>query len=154
MSNNFTITVHDVDTTLRSVIEKLIDGQEGFQKIGETLKDDTLKRYFLAESLKRAGFRGELEEVLHREGIRDIKEKGTSSGAVHRAWAKLKSNLGAGDHSMLVTAEEGEDELKAAYQTALDKELPFPVRQLLTSQFAHVQTVHDYVKAARDRSAS
>ncbi len=154
MANNPTITVHDVDVTLRSVIEKLIDGQEGFQKIGDTLKDETLKRYFLAESLKRASFRGELESVLHNEGIRDIKEKGTTSGAVHRAWAKLKSSLGAGDHSMLVTAEEGEDELKAAYQSALDKDLPFPVRQLLTTQFAHIQTSHDYVKAARDRNAS
>jgi uncharacterized protein (TIGR02284 family) len=153
MSNNPTITVHDVDSTLRSVVERLIDGQEGFQKIGDALKDETLKRYFLSESLKRASFRGELEEVLHQEGIRDVKESGTTSGALHRAWAKLKANLGAGDHTLLVTAEQGEDELKAAYKEALDKELPFPVRQLLTSQFAHVQTAHDYVKAARDCSA-
>ena len=153
MANNPTITVHDVDETLRSVIEKLIDAQEGFQKIGDELKDEALKRYFLAESLKRASFRGELEEILHQEGVRDVKESGTTSGAAHRAWAKLKASLGAGDHSFLATAEQGEDELKDAYQAALDKELPFPIRQLLTSQFAHVQTSHDYVKAARDRSA-
>jgi uncharacterized protein (TIGR02284 family) len=153
MSNNPTITVHDVDSALRSVIERLIDGQEGFQKTGEALKDETLKHYFLAESLKRASFRGELEEVLHQEGIRDVKESGTTSGALHRTWAKLKVDLGGGDHTLLVTAEQGEDELKGAYKEALEKELPFPVRQLLTTQFAHIQTTHDYVKAARDRSA-
>ena len=96
---------------------------------------------------------GELEEVLHQEGIRDVKEGGTTSGAMHRTWAKLKVDLGGGDHTLLVTAEQGEDELKGAYKEALEKELPFPIRQLLTTQFAHIQTTHDYVKAARDRSA-
>jgi uncharacterized protein (TIGR02284 family) len=148
--SNASNTVHEVDSTLRSVIQSLIDGQEGFQKIGEDLKNETLKRYFLAESLKRAQFRGELESVLHQEGIHDIKESGTASGAVHRVWAELKSKMGGGDHTLLVTAEQGEDEAKAAYKDALEKELPFPVRQLLTTQAAHVQTSHDYVKAARD----
>ena len=43
--------------TLKSVINVLQDGQKGFADLGEHLKDDTLKRYFLAESLKRANFR-------------------------------------------------------------------------------------------------
>ena len=67
-------TLHNLEVTLRSVIESLIDGQEGFQRIGDEFKDDTLKRYFLAESLRRAQFRGELESVLHHEGIHDVKE--------------------------------------------------------------------------------
>ena len=37
-------TISEVEDTLRSVIESLIDGQEGFQKIGDNLKDETLKR--------------------------------------------------------------------------------------------------------------
>lgn len=145
-------TLQEVEATLRSVIEILIDGQEGFQKIGDELKDPTLKRYFLAESLKRAEFRGGLETVLHQEGIHDIHESGTASGAIYRAWAGLKAALGGGDHTLLVTAEQAEDESKAAYKEALNKELPFPVRQLLATQAAHIQASHDYVKAARDAS--
>jgi uncharacterized protein (TIGR02284 family) len=145
-------TVHEVEATLRSVIQTLIDGQEGFQKIGENLKDQTFKHFFLSESLTRAEFRGELETVLHQEGIHDIKESGTPSGAIYRAWAGLKAKLGGGDHTLLVTAEQAEDESKEAYQEALNKELPLPVRQLLTTQFAHIETSHDYVKAARDAS--
>jgi uncharacterized protein (TIGR02284 family) len=144
--------LHEVESTLRSVIQSLIDGQEGFQKIGENLKDETLKMYFLAESLKRAQFRGELETVLHQEGIADIRESGTASGSILRAWASLKANMGGGDHTLLVTAEQGEDEATAAYRDALRQKLPFPVRQLLSSQSAHIQTSHDYVKAARDSS--
>ena len=143
-------TINQVEETLRSVIESLIDGQEGFQKIGDNLKDETLKRYFLAESLKRAQFRGDLEEVLHQEGIHDVKEKGSVSGAIHRAWGDIKTKLGGGDHTLLETAEQGEDAAKKAYADAMQKELPLPIRQILATQAAHIQSSHDYVKAARD----
>jgi len=145
-------TLHELESTLRLVIESLIDGQEGLQKIGDNLKDETLKRYFLAESLRRAQFRGDLETVLHQEGVHDVHEDGTASGAAHRVWAGLKAKLGGGDHTLLATAEEGEDEAKAAYEDALKKELPFPIRQILATQAAHIATSHDYVKAARDGS--
>ena len=143
-------TLKEVEEALRLVIETLIDGQEGFQKIGDELKDETLKRYFLAESLKRAQFRGDLETVLHQEGVHDIKESGTAAGAIHRAWGDLKGMFGGGDHTLLETAEQGEDAAKQAYADALDRELPFPIRQILVTQAAHIESSHDYVKAARD----
>jgi uncharacterized protein (TIGR02284 family) len=140
----------EVEETLRSVIQSLIDGQEGFQKIGEHLKDETLRRYFAAESLNRAAFRGAIEETLHQEGVHDVKEKGTVGGAVQRTWGDIKAHLGGGDHTLLETTEAGEDAAKKAYQEALEKELPLPIKQLLTTQYAHIQNSHDYVKAARD----
>jgi uncharacterized protein (TIGR02284 family) len=148
-------TVHklsnkEVEETLRSVIQTLIDGQEGFLAIGEHLKDETLRRYFAAESLKRAQFRGDIEETLHQEGIRDVKEKGTVAGTVQRTWGDIKAHLGGGDHTLLVTSEAAEDAAKKAYKEALEKELPLPVKQLLREQYTHIQTSHDYVKAARD----
>jgi uncharacterized protein (TIGR02284 family) len=143
-------TLKEVEEALRMVIESLIDGQEGFQKIGDELKDETLKRYFLAESLRRAQFRGDLETVLHQEGVHDIKESGSVSGALHRAWGDLKTKFGGGDHTLLETAEQGEDEAKKAYADALNREMPLPIRQMLTTQAAHIQSSHDYVKAARD----
>ena len=45
---------HEMERALNSLISTLLDSQKGFADIGEHLKDDTLKRYFLAESLKRA----------------------------------------------------------------------------------------------------
>ncbi len=150
--SNASATLKEVEQALRNVIQSLIDGQEGFKQIGDELKDETHKRYFLAESLKRAQFRGELEEVLHQEGVHDVKESGTASGAVHRTWASLKHSLGGGDHTLLETAEQGEDAAKEAYEDALDRELPFSVRQLLNTQSAHIHASHDYVKAARDNS--
>jgi uncharacterized protein (TIGR02284 family) len=139
---------------LKSLINTLQDSQKGFADIGDHLKDETLKRYFLAESLKRASFRGDLEEVLHQNGVHDIKEAGTTAGTLHRAWGDIKAKLGGGDHTLLETAEQGEDEAKKAYKDALDQDLPLPVRQLLAEQQAHVLTAHDFVRNHRDALAA
>lgn len=141
----------DTERVLLDVIKILQDGQKGFADIGEHLKDDTLKRYFLAESLKRANFRAELENELHRAGMADVKESGTTAGALHRTWGDLKAKLGMGsDYELLATAEKGEDVAKKAYQDALEHDLPLPIRQLLTEQQAHINNSHDYVRNHRD----
>ena len=139
---------------LKAVINSLQDSQKGFAEIGDHLKDDTLKRYFLAESLKRASFRGDLEEILHQNGVHDINETGTATGTLRRAWGDLKAKLGGGDHTLLETAEQGEDAAKSAYADALEQDLPLPVRQLLDEQQAHILTSHDFVRSHRDALAA
>jgi hypothetical protein len=74
---------------LLSVISCLIDSQKGYAEIGDHLKHDELKRFFHAESLKRAQFRGDLEEILHQNGLHDIKESGSTAGKLHRAWGPM-----------------------------------------------------------------
>jgi uncharacterized protein (TIGR02284 family) len=140
----------ELESVLKSVINVLEDGQKGMAEIGEHLKEETLKRYFLSESLKRANFRGELENVLHRHGVADVHESGTATGAFYRAWAGLKAVLGGGDNTLLETAEQGEDEAKQAYRDALDQDLPMPIRQLLTEQQTQILTSHDYIRDRRD----
>jgi uncharacterized protein (TIGR02284 family) len=141
---------HEMQLALNSLINTLLDSQKGFAEIGEHLKDETLKRYFLAESLKRASFRGNLEEVLHQNGVHDIKESGTTIGTLQRTWGDIKARLGGGDHTLLETAEQGEDEAKKAYADVLEQDLPLPVRQLVAEQQAHVLTAHDLVRSHRD----
>jgi uncharacterized protein (TIGR02284 family) len=140
----------EVESALRSVIQTLIDGQEGFKSIGVQLKDEALKEYFLAESLTRAQFRGVLESILHQEGVHDVKESGTIAGTALRTWGDLKATLGGGDSSLLSTAEEAEGQTMAVYSKAVESYLPLPVRQVLTTQFAHIEKSHEFIKAARD----
>jgi uncharacterized protein (TIGR02284 family) len=154
MTENGSDKNKEMERVLMEVITTLQDGQKGFADIGEHLKDDTLKRYFLAESLKRASFRADLEAELHRAGVHDVKDSGSASGALHRTWADLKAKLGGGDHTLLNSAEAGEDDAKATYKDALEQELPLPIRQLLTEQQAHILTSHDYVKRHRDELAA
>jgi uncharacterized protein (TIGR02284 family) len=91
-----------------------------------------------------------LESILHQEGVHDVKESGTAAATVRRAWGDVKSALGAGDESLLTTAEEAEDEAVEAYTRAMETFLPLPIRQVLVSQAAHIEMSHDFVKAARD----
>jgi len=144
---------HEMQLSLLSIITCLIDSQKGYADIGDHLKDPELKRYFLAESLKRAHFRGDLEEVLHQNGLHDIKESGSTAGKLHRTWGDLKAKLGGGDHTLLTTAEQGEDEVKDAYADALRHDLPLPIRQILADQQAHILTAHEYVRSHRDALA-
>jgi uncharacterized protein (TIGR02284 family) len=140
----------ELESALKSVVNVLEDGQKGMAQIGEHLKDPILKRYFLAESLRRANFRAELENVLHRDGIHDVHETGTAAGTILRAWAGLKAKLGGGDHTLLETAEQGEDETLKEYRDALDRDLPLPIRQLLTGQQTHILTTQAYIRAQSD----
>jgi len=144
---------HETQLALLSVINCLIDSQKGYAEIGDRLKHDELKRFFHAESLKRAQFRGELEEILHQNGLHDIKESGSTAGKLHRAWGDFKAKLGGGDHTLLTTAEQGEDEVKEVYAGVLKEDLPLPVRQLLVDQQLHILTAHGYVRGHRDALA-
>lgn len=139
----------EFEAALKTVINALDDSQKGAAEIGERLKDPDLRRFFLAESLKRANFRGELENELHRHGVADVNGSGTMTGALYRAWAGLKSSLGGGDHSLLSTAEEADDQTRQAYQDALKVDIPVQVRQLLVEQQTQILSARDYMRSAR-----
>jgi uncharacterized protein (TIGR02284 family) len=141
---------HEMELALKSVINVLQDSQKGFADIGERLKEEPIRRFFLAESLKRANFRAELENELHRAGLHDVKETGTAMGTLRRVWGDVKAKLGGDDHSLLAIAQENEDAAKRVYEDALKQKLPLPVRQLLVEQESHVNAAHDFVRSHRD----
>ena len=140
------------EDTLRDLIETLRDGHQGFIELEKNLKDPEARKLFREETLARAGFAAELENELHHFGVKDVKAASSSTaGRLHRAWGELKSRLGGGDHALLATAEQGEDEAKHAYEDALTKEdLPLPLREILLRQQRHILAAHDRVKALRD----
>ena len=140
----------EAEGTLRVVIENLIDAQEGLQKIGEEMKDETLKRFFLAESLKRAQFRGDLESILHQEGVRDIAETGTAAGAFVRAWTGLRAKFGGAEAGLLQAAEEAEHTMIEAYNHALSNDLPAPMKDVLAEQALAIVVSHSAIRTARE----
>jgi uncharacterized protein (TIGR02284 family) len=144
----------ELSDVLRSVIEVLHDGHEGMMEIGKHLKDESTKLFFLRESQVRAEFAAELENELHRHGERDVNEGGTAAGAIHRVWGEAKAHLGGGDHTLLATAEQGEDAAKAAYAKALQKKLPGDVLDVLRTQQAHIVQSHNIVRDLRDAKAA
>lgn len=137
----------EVNAATKTVIQVLNDGAKGFADIGEHLKDPEAKAFFIKEASTRSAF---ASEVSSAAGLtEDV--GGTAAGSVHRVWGDLKANLGGGDHTLLETAEQGEDAAKKAYQEALDSdETPAAVRTVLLKQQPSIQASHDKVKALRD----
>lgn len=149
MSNN-----DNAIRVVRSVIQILHDGQKGLAAIGSELKDETAKHFFLEETQMRASFAAELENELHRLGVHDVHESGTAAGTVHRVWGDLKAKLGGGDHTLLETAEQGEDEAKQKYADALNENLPGNIGDLLRQQQVHILESHNRIRDFRDSKAS
>lgn len=142
-------------SAVRTVIEVLHDGEKGFRSFSEEIKDPTVKTYFAEESTTRGKFADELETALESVTGDDEEQGGMATGAVHRAWGELKSKLGGGDHTILATAEQGEDAAKKAYEEVLKvNEVSPPIKDLLRKQQAHILQSHDKVKAFRDSKAS
>lgn len=143
-----------VQQTLEKLIDFLRDSHQGFTDIGKHIEDPSARTFFLQETQVRAEFAGELENELHRLGVKDVEQSGMLSGKVHRTWGELKAKLGGGDHTLLATAEQGEDAAKAAYDEALKEHLPADIRDILLTQQAHIKSSHDKVKAFRDSKAA
>ena len=73
-------------------------------------------------------------------------------GAMHRGWVSIKSKLTTyDDKAVLEEAERGEDNAKARYMKALQKNLPADVRMVVERQMQGVQRNHDQVKMLRDQ---
>ena len=141
----------DIQEPLKTVIQLLHDSHKGFTDIGEHLKDPQAKSFFMQEASTRHTFERELKNAVG--ATEDV--GGTVAGPVHRAWGDLKANLGGGDHTLLATAEQGEDAAKKAYSEALESDkVPGTVREMLIRQQGHIQQAHDRVKAMRDAKAA
>ena len=138
----------DQKSIVQDVVQVLHDGNKGFADLAEHIKDPAVKSYFLKESQTRAQFATELESAA---GLEKKEDSGTAAGALHRTWGDLKAKLGGGDHTLLETAEQGEDAAKKAYEDALQKpEVSGNVRQILEKQQLQIKQSHDKVKALRD----
>ena len=137
----------DTNELVKTVVQVLNDGNKGFLDIGEHIKDSQMKSFFMSEAQTRATYANELAAAA---GIsNDV--GGTAVAAVHRTWGDVKANLGGGDHTLLETAEQGEDAAKKAYKEALeDNSVTGSVRSVLQQQQQHILASHNQVKAFRD----
>jgi len=143
------------DKAIRNLISVLRDSEKGFADIGEHVKNSEYKSFFLAESRVRGSYATQIETTLNSVTDADVHESGTAAGAVHRVWGDIKAHLGASDHSLLETAEQGEDVAKKAYKEALeDLSVSNTLRAIIAQQAEHVSQSHDKVKALRDMTAA
>jgi uncharacterized protein (TIGR02284 family) len=144
----------EIISTLNNLIETLKDGQEGFRQSASGVDDPQLKTIFDNLSLQRSKFAGELQSEIVKLGDPDPEDSSSTTGAMHRAWINVKSAVTNRDrHAILAEAERGEDTAVAAYKDAMEKDLPAPIRDIVSRQSAEVKAAHDKVRNLRDAVA-
>src|SRR2546423_576127 len=148
--------IKETISTINDLIETLKDGQEGFRQAAEAVEDPELKSLFNEFSLQRSRFAGELQSQAVALGESKPKDSSSAAGAMHRAWINLKSAIAQrDDHAILAECERGEDSAVKEYLEAMGEEnLAGPVREIISRQYAEVQTAHDRIKQLADTTAA
>lgn len=141
----------DVVDVLKDLVECCKDGEYGFRECADQAKRPDLKSTFLqrADDCRRGA--QELNDLIRQCGGK-AEDGGSAMGAMHRGWVSIKSKLTTyDDKAVLEEAERGEDNAKARYMKALQKNLPAHVRSVVEKQYQGVQRNHDQVKMLRDQ---
>jgi uncharacterized protein (TIGR02284 family) len=142
---------NDVRDILQDLIENNRDGQNGYREAAEHVKSPEIRSFFQEQSLERARFAGELEQLIRDFGESNPDRTGSVAGAIHRKWIDAKAALGGGDHAILESVEQGEDAAKRAYEKALSAPLPANILDVVRRQAESVRAAHDRVKMLRDQ---
>lgn len=141
----------DVIDVLQDLVECSKDGEYGFRECAEQAKRADLKSLFTerAEGCRRGA--QELNDLIRQLGGK-AEDGGSAMGAVHRGWVSVKTAFTSfDDKAVLEEAERGEDNAKARYRKAIQKNLPDNVRQVVQRQLEAVERNHDQVKMLRDQ---
>lgn len=141
----------EVISTLNDLIETCKDGEEGFRTCAEDMKDTQIKSLFMNRAQGCAQAAGELQQLVRTYGG-DPETSSGLGGALHRRWVDLKSMVtGKDDKSILNECERGEDVAVRSYRSALEKNLPVDVRNIVERQYQGVLQNHDQVKRLREQ---
>jgi uncharacterized protein (TIGR02284 family) len=143
----------DVISTLNNLIETSKDGEEGFRRCAENVKNPTLKTFFEQKAERCREGAVQLQAIVREMGG-DPETRGSMAGAMHRFWLDIRGTIsGMSDHAILDECERGEDVAKRAYADALKEDLPGDVRRVIENQYREVKTNHDRVKELRNITA-
>src|SRR5579875_4090902 len=112
------IALDKVESRLKELVEILRDNHEGFTELGHRLKDDKAKRFFLEEMQRRAEYAAELENELHRMGVRDVKTATSYRAKARHLWGEIQATLAGGQRALLSAAERADDAALKAYAEA------------------------------------
>lgn len=133
---------------LNDLIDVCMDGENGYRKAAEDVKDPELKTLFLRFSKQRGDFAGELQSAVADLGVKP-ETTGTARAALHRGWIDVKSAVTDRDGKAVIDeCETGDDVAKETYERVLkDGNLSGTLRSLVLRQYEQVKAAHDNVRA-------
>jgi uncharacterized protein (TIGR02284 family) len=141
---------------LNDLIDVCKDGENGYRKAAEDVKDPDLRAMFSRFSQQRGQFAGELQSAVADLGVKPETD-GTARGALHRGWIDVKSAVtGRDEKAVIDECETGDDVAKGTYERVLKEgNLAGTTRSMVMQQYEQVKAAHDNVRALQlqyDRS--
>jgi uncharacterized protein (TIGR02284 family) len=144
----------DVIATLNGLLEISRDGELGFRTCAEGVQSASLKAMLEAAARRCAEGAAELETKIRSLGGEPA-QGGSVTGSMHRAWTNIRSAItGMNEHAVLAECERGEDAAMAAYEAALQKNMPADIKMLVERQYQGVKANHDRVRNLRNAAAA
>lgn len=148
------MTDDEIISTLNGLIATCKDGENGYGKAAEDVRDPALRAEFLANTQLCAAAARELQDLVR--GLHGMPEhSGSLMGAIHRGWVDIRSALaGREDAAILAEVERGEDAARQNYADALKHELPAALHAIVLRQYEGVAHNYERARAAREQAAS
>lgn len=154
-------SINAMNDETRGEIEKLIqynvDSSQGFEEAAQSIDQNRYKRLFQDIANDRKEFAARLKrecvQACGDTNYDDMPQSRSMKATLHQWWLKIKAGMTSEElESVLSSAEEGEDHIKAAYEEALESENIQPrFKQLIREQYTAVKRQHDLVRDLRDQ---
>jgi uncharacterized protein (TIGR02284 family) len=137
--------VADVPALLNDLVEVCQDGERGYLTAAGDVGNSELASIFRHYAEQRVKFAKELRAEIVRLGA-TAAERGTVSGALHRGWINVKAALtGSGSGAVIAACETGEDSAAAAFEQAVDTDIPGETRGIVERQAKQIREAHSHM---------
>ncbi len=125
---------HTIDT-LHKLIEINKDSDRGYKEASENITDPELKTILYRLSQQRAEFRGDLEDILHKDFSDEANPSTSILSKLHRSWMDFKTSLSSDDNeAVLAECERGEKYAIDEYDDAIAAKLPSYIHEKVEEQ--------------------
>ena len=136
---------HDIHI-LNSLIETTIDSADGYREAAKETEKPTFKALFEARSFERQQVVSDLQGVVRNLGG-DPEDDGTILAKAHRAFLDIKHALLRDEQAVVNSVENGEDFIKAKFETALeDSAVSATTRETIRRAYTTVKDGHDQMR--------
>ena len=126
--------------SLHQLIELNKDSDHGYKEASENIEDPELKTILYRLSQQRAEFRGDLEDILHKDYKDDANPSESFLSKLHRSWMDFKTSLASNDNeAVLEECVRGEKHAIEAYEEALKTQLPAYIEEKVKEQLGLIK---------------
>ncbi len=136
---------HDIKV-LNSLIEVTLDSADGYREAASETEDARYRSMFEDRSTERQQVAYELQACVGQLGG-DPGDNGSILAKAHRAFMDIKHALLRDDQAVVNSVENGEDHIKARFESALaDLEISATTREAIRRAYASVEQGHDQMR--------